>query len=67
MNRQDAPEAIISAQLLVKISYAAHLVVPWIRGSPTKKAKKGPSGRMQRGFSNDRTNQIITFHQWNLV
>ena len=41
-------------------------LLPWIRGSPTKKAKKGTSGRTQRGFSNDRTNQIIAFHWWNL-
>ena len=47
-------------------------VLPWIRGSPTKKAqqterRKGTSGHTQGSFSNDRTNQIITFHQWNLV
>ena len=27
-----------------------------------RKRRKGSSGSMQRGFSNDRTNQIIPFH-----
>ena len=31
-----------------------------------RKQRKGPSGRTQRSFSNDRTNQIIAFHWWNL-
>ena len=47
-------------------------LLPWIRDSPTKKAqqterRKGTSGHLRRGFSNDRTNQIITFQKWNLV
>ena len=57
---------ILVAYALVADSWDTCIIattrVPWIRGSPTKKVKKGPSGRMQRGFSNDRTNQIITFH-----
>ena len=39
---------------------------PWIRGSPTKKAKKGNLWPHSADFSNDRTNQIIAFHWWNL-
>ena len=31
-----------------------------------RKQRKGTSGRRQRGYSNDRTNQIIAFHWWNL-
>ena len=31
-----------------------------------RKRRKGPSGRTQRGFSNDRTDQIIAFH-WGLI
>ena len=41
-------------------------ILPRIRGSPAKKAqqterRKRTSGHLWRGFSNDRTNQIITF------
>ena len=44
--------------------------ISWIRGSLTDKhreQRKGTSGDLRWAFSNDRTNQIITFRQWNLV
>ena len=43
-----------------------HAGYPGSEGPLQRKRRKGPSGRTQRAFSNDRTNQIIAFHWWNL-